>query len=388
MLQRVTACSVVFSLFVTSSAYAAQPLRFYYRGAEISVIQGNTQSSSDFLVGSQRLTHNQSVLLSDGKSLHASVQGDIIKSSHDFAPYGSSHTPDLTFGYNGEYQDSSTRFVYLRARDYDPSQMRFMSMDRYPLLNRYQFANQDPINHIDPSGHISWGKALGFFAGFGLIGGGAYATYDGAKHHRWGEMAGGIVGVLAGVAISGYNLRSNKIINQDESLTDILPEENSHFDSVKAAKDAYLAYLSQLLDDQMGLLNNFENAVEFMDNPNEPVSYNKYTRTLTNIRPSNTGRISIQFLEKNNRFDILDDPEQLTRWVKLQDVLSTQADADLVSAMHDFSDNPHVEAIRAHHRWITSSIIVHDQNPVIGFVMNNIEISEAVDELILEKAFN
>lgn len=189
MLQRVTACSVVFSLFLTSSTYAAQPLRFYYRGAEISVIQGNTKSSSDFLVGSQRLTHNQSVLLSDGKSLHASVQGDIIKNSHDFAPYGNSHTLDLTFGYNGEYVDSATQLVYLRVRDYQPTSQRFLVADSYALWNRYNFANSNPIANIDPSGHLTKTQWIGIGIGIGvvglaLVGGIGYGAY------RFGYMRG------------------------------------------------------------------------------------------------------------------------------------------------------------------------------------------------------
>ncbi|PAT33092.1 hypothetical protein CLI92_05275 [Vandammella animalimorsus] len=66
--------------------------------------------------------------------------------------------------YTGERYDADTGLIYLRARDYDPSTGRFISMDEHPgdqriplTLNKYLYANADPVNHVDPSGNFGIG---------------------------------------------------------------------------------------------------------------------------------------------------------------------------------------------------------------------------------------
>ena len=52
---------------------------------------------------------------------------------------------------------ASGRFVYYRARYYDPSIGRFVSRDPIGLqggINQYAYVDNDPINHTDPSGLI------------------------------------------------------------------------------------------------------------------------------------------------------------------------------------------------------------------------------------------
>ena len=69
------------------------------------------------------------------------------------------------FRYCGEYYDSETGTIYLRARYYDPSMGRFISRDSYagknsdPLsLNRYTYCHNNPIFYADPKGHSAWTK--------------------------------------------------------------------------------------------------------------------------------------------------------------------------------------------------------------------------------------
>ena len=64
--------------------------------------------------------------------------------------------------YTGESFDEETGLYHLRARDYDPSTGRFISMDEHPgsrtiplTLNKYLYGNADPVNHVDPSGNMS-----------------------------------------------------------------------------------------------------------------------------------------------------------------------------------------------------------------------------------------
>ena len=69
----------------------------------------------------------------------------------------------ICFTYDGEYQDPTTRLVYLRARNYQPEAQRFISMDSYNVWNKYSFANANPISNSDPSGHLAkWAKTCPF----------------------------------------------------------------------------------------------------------------------------------------------------------------------------------------------------------------------------------
>jgi RHS repeat-associated protein len=63
------------------------------------------------------------------------------------------------FGYTGEQQDANMGLVYLRARYYQPSTGRFLSLDLWrgePLwpqtLNGYSYVESNPINLRDPLG--------------------------------------------------------------------------------------------------------------------------------------------------------------------------------------------------------------------------------------------
>jgi RHS repeat-associated protein len=75
--------------------------------------------------------------------------------------FGNQQNPNKTdpnpFRYCGEYFDSETQEIYLRARYYNPETGRFGSED--PIkhrLNWYVYCGNDPIEYVDPSGLSFW----------------------------------------------------------------------------------------------------------------------------------------------------------------------------------------------------------------------------------------
>ena len=67
------------------------------------------------------------------------------------------------FRYCGEYYDSESGTIYLRARYYDPSTGRFISRDSFagsnnaPLsLNLYTYFHNNHISGTDSTGHLMY----------------------------------------------------------------------------------------------------------------------------------------------------------------------------------------------------------------------------------------
>ena len=67
------------------------------------------------------------------------------------------------FRYCGEYYDTETATIYLRARYYNPSTGRFTQRDSFagkneePLsLNLYTYCANNPIKYVDSNGHSFW----------------------------------------------------------------------------------------------------------------------------------------------------------------------------------------------------------------------------------------
>ena len=78
--------------------------------------------------------------------------------TYNYDAYGNRTTSTGTvynpFGYTGEYTDSESGMVYLRARYYDPSTQPFVTVD--PAVTQtgqsYTYAAGSPTNLSDPSG--------------------------------------------------------------------------------------------------------------------------------------------------------------------------------------------------------------------------------------------
>ncbi len=81
--------------------------------------------------------------------------------SYAYDPYGNvtatTGTPTITnMRYAGEYFDTETGFIYLRARVYDPTTGQFLSRDPMVASTReaYGYTGGNPLNATDPSGMI------------------------------------------------------------------------------------------------------------------------------------------------------------------------------------------------------------------------------------------
>lgn len=64
-----------------------------------------------------------------------------------------SGTVTTPFGFAGQYTDSQTGLVYMRARWYDPGTGQFLSQDPlWPMTVPYAYADGNPLNVVDPLG--------------------------------------------------------------------------------------------------------------------------------------------------------------------------------------------------------------------------------------------
>jgi RHS repeat-associated protein len=150
-----------------------------------------------------------------------------ITGAYSYNPYGqtTAHTGTATTAmqYNGQYTDTETGYLYLRARYYDPATGQFLTRDPLTTLSGspYAYADGNPLNASDPTGQfaqILLGGLIGGVAG-AVIGGANYFVnniFIEGKTFSWrgfaastigGAVNGGITGAcdaaLVGVAAAG-----------------------------------------------------------------------------------------------------------------------------------------------------------------------------------------
>jgi RHS repeat-associated protein len=82
------------------------------------------------------------------------------------------------FLFTGQQFDANSGFYYMRARFYQPSTGRFLTLDRQAgsssdprSLHRYVYAGNDPANHTDPSGQFGLGSISISFSISGILNG-------------------------------------------------------------------------------------------------------------------------------------------------------------------------------------------------------------------------
>lgn len=125
---------------------------------------------------------------------------------------GSTGTTTTPLGFDGQYTNSDTGLIYLRARTYDPATAQFLSVDPLAAITRapYNYAGDNPVNASDPTGLISLEEI-----GEGIAGWGDTLTLGATKWVReelgnnnvntcsTAYQAGGYAGLATAVLIPG-----------------------------------------------------------------------------------------------------------------------------------------------------------------------------------------
>lgn len=99
--------------------------------------------------------------------MHTDQQGSVrvltnssntVVANYNYDAYGNPLTTTTglanSFGYSGEYRDTESGMIYLRARYYDPASQQFITRDSASTLQPYAYGNGSPINGADPTGHF------------------------------------------------------------------------------------------------------------------------------------------------------------------------------------------------------------------------------------------
>jgi RHS repeat-associated protein len=134
--------------------------------------------------------------------------------SYTYKPYGSFYESEAIetianpWKFTGQYYDAEIEQYYLRARQYDPTMMRFTSRDsdrgevlESLTLHKYLYTVNNPINRTDPSGEIYLNVANGLKAATTVYAAGTLIAAYGAETGNFDLIiAGAFVQTLSPMA--------------------------------------------------------------------------------------------------------------------------------------------------------------------------------------------
>ncbi len=129
-----------------------------------------------------------------------------------YSAYGAPTCEGTTtaLGYDGQYTNSDTGLVYLRAREYDPTTAQFLSVDPLTKLTGapYTYAGDNPLNEGDRSGLVSFGTVLSIGS---LVVTGAVCLVPGVDFVACGPLIALNAGVQSGVAVTSSRSPGEKV---------------------------------------------------------------------------------------------------------------------------------------------------------------------------------
>jgi RHS repeat-associated protein len=133
-----------------------------------------------------------------------------VEASYTYNPYGkliaTNGTATTPLLYDGQYTNTDTGLIYLRARSYDPTTAQFLSID--PALQvtgePYIYTGDNPLNYSDPTG--KWWRVWNWEFRNQLIAGGVVLGAAGAIVLATVTAPVWVPVVAAGAAITGAGL--------------------------------------------------------------------------------------------------------------------------------------------------------------------------------------
>jgi RHS repeat-associated protein len=113
-------------------------------------------------------------------------------------------------GYTGQYHDTETGLIYLRARHYHPSTGQFLTRDPIVAATQepYGYASANPANMTDPLGLFSIGDA------WDATGGKAVSAVSSVGKQDAANFAGGVLNTIT----FGNEQRINRALGQDDKV--------------------------------------------------------------------------------------------------------------------------------------------------------------------------
>ena len=97
-----------------------------------------------------------------GNTSELTDENQNVTDTYEYSAFGEeverTGTTENPFGYKGAlgyYTNSGTSDVYVRARTFEPTIGRWLSLDPLVLLDRYRYVHNNPANSVDPSGLIT-----------------------------------------------------------------------------------------------------------------------------------------------------------------------------------------------------------------------------------------
>lgn len=121
-----------------------------------------------------------------------------------------SNPAQIRIRFTGQELDTETSLYNFKARLYDPSLGRFLSIDpQGQCYSPYLYAGNNPILFFDPSGESFWGRFAEIAGGVGLIAAGVTLTVltDGALGNTVGAglIGAGFSGIMYGATVGDGN---------------------------------------------------------------------------------------------------------------------------------------------------------------------------------------
>lgn len=233
-----------------------------------------------------------------------------IIDSNRFGPYGepidkvgkNARQTNSPYGFTGEAHDIEGDLVYLRARYYNPSIMRFIQQDSHEYLgnikeplsrNRYAYVKGNPLKYTDPSGHkeVTEGNipTLYYFTLYSQTsvyqqGGKVLRTYSSVQQMKENELGANLIykmpeGLEYGLSGSGYQ----EVIEEQIDISNIQVKEETGYEVFWDTAQSWEEYWWQEDDKLNQAINAFNQEISANGNIDMSITYGTKQRVIRQL---------------------------------------------------------------------------------------------------------